>query len=146
MNLNVLPNCFQWNPKQMTACRAAQIFAPRHNAPRHINYNPTNQFRTLERETRLRAVLKRDADVFSKHKADTGCCNFVEHEIELKEGAIRHKEGARRMTPHNSDACRAAIEILLEYDMKKPSKSPLACGVVMAKKKRGQLSSCCDFR
>ena len=32
----------------------------------------------------LRAVLNWTADVFSKHKADIGCCNFVEHEIELK--------------------------------------------------------------
>ena len=33
----------------------------------------------------LRAVLSWNADVFSKHKADIGCCNFVEHEIELEE-------------------------------------------------------------
>ena len=31
----------------------------------------------------LRAVLNRKADVFSKHKADIGCCKFVEQEIEL---------------------------------------------------------------
>ena len=48
----------------------------------------------------LRAVLNRNADVFSKHKADIGCFNFVEHEIELEEGAVPHREGARRMTPH----------------------------------------------
>ena len=36
----------------------------------------------------LRAVLNRNADVFSKHKADIGCCNFVKHEIELEEGAV----------------------------------------------------------
>ena len=35
---------------------------------------------------KLREVLNRDADVFSRHKADIGCCNFVEHEIELEEG------------------------------------------------------------
>ena len=29
----------------------------------------------------LRAVLNRNADLFSKHKADIGCCNFVEHDI-----------------------------------------------------------------
>ena len=46
----------------------------------------------------LRAVLNRNADVFSKDKADIGCCNFVEHEIELEEGAVPHREGARRMT------------------------------------------------
>ena len=87
----------------------------------------------------LRAVLKRNADVFSKHKADSGCCNFVEHEIELEEGAVPHKEGARRMTPHKLEACRAEIEMLLEYDMIELSKLPWASGVVMAKKKGGSL-------
>ena len=48
----------------------------------------------------LRAVLNWNADVFSKHKADNGCCNFVERAIELEEGAVPHREGARRMTPH----------------------------------------------
>ena len=36
--------------------------------------------------------------------------------------------------------------MLLEYDMIEPSKSPWACGVVMAKKKGGQHRFCCDFR
>ena len=50
------------------------------------------------------------------------------------------------MTPHKSEACRAEIEMMPEYDMMEPSKSPWACGVVMAKKKGGQLRFCCDFR
>ena len=37
---------------------------------------------------KLRVVLTRIADVFSKNQADIGCCNFVEHEIELEEGAL----------------------------------------------------------
>ena len=85
----------------------------------------------------LRAVLSRNADVFSKHKADIGCCNFVEHEIEIEEGSVPHREGVRKMTPHKSEACRKEIEILMEYDMIEPSKSPRACGVVMAKKEGG---------
>ena len=68
----------------------------------------------------LRAVLSRNADVFSKHKADIGCCNFVEHEIEIEEGSVPHREGARRMTPHKSEACRKEIEMLMEYDMIEP--------------------------
>ena len=94
----------------------------------------------------IKDVLERNEEVFSRHKADIGCCNFVEIEIELEENAIPHREGARRMTPHKSDACRKEIETLLEYDMIEPSKSPWACGVVMAKKKGDQLSFCCDFR
>ena len=95
----------------------------------------------------LRAVLSRNADVFSKDKADIGCCNFVEYEIEIEEGSVPHREGVRRrMTPQKSEACRKEIEMLMEYDMIDPSKSSWACGVVMAKKKEGQLKFCCDFR
>ena len=94
---------------------------------------------------KLRDVLYRNADVFSKPKADIGCCNFVEYEIELEVGAVPHREGARRMTPHKSEACRAEIQMLLEYDMIEPSKSPWACGVVMAKKKGGSLDFVATF-
>ena len=50
------------------------------------------------------------------------------------------------MTPHKSDACRKEIETLLEYDIIESSKSPWACGVVMAKKKGDQLRFCCVSR
>ena len=99
--------------------------------------------KTDEQLEAIKDVLERNEDVFSKQKADIGCCNFVEHEIELEESAVPHREGARRMTPHKSDACRNEIETLLEYDMIEPSKSPWACGVVMAKKKGDQLRFCC---
>ena len=85
-------------------------------------------------------------DEMQSDKADIGCCNFVEREIELEENAIPHMQGATRMTPHKSDACRKEIETLLEYDMIEPSKSPWACVVLMAKKKGYQLRFCCDFR
>ena len=47
----------------------------------------------------LRAVLNRNADVFSKHKADIGCCNFVEHEIEIEEGSVPYREGGEENDP-----------------------------------------------
>ena len=79
------------------------------------------------------------------HKADIGCCNSVEHEIVLEEAAIPHREGARQMTPHKLEAWRAKIEMLLEYGVMEPSKSPWACGVIMAKKKGGNLGSVATF-
>ena len=90
---------------------------------------------TDEQLEAIKDVLDRNQDVFSKHKADIGCCNFVEHEIELDESAVPHREGARRMTLNKPDAYRKEIENLLEYDMIESFKSPWACGVVMAKKK-----------
>ena len=53
----------------------------------------------------FRAVLNRNANVFfSKNKAGIAGCNFVEHKIEIEEGSVPHREGARRMTPHKSEA------------------------------------------
>ena len=101
---------------------------------------------TDEQLEAIKDVVEWNEEVFSRHKADIGCCNFVEHEIELEESAVPHREGARRMTPHKSDACRKEIETLLKFDLIDPSKSPWACGVVMAKKKGDQLRFCCDFR
>ena len=39
------------------------------------------------------------------------------------------------MTRHKIEACTKEIETLMENDIIEPSKSPWACGVVMAKKK-----------
>ena len=68
---------------------------------------------TDEQLEAIKDVLERNEEVFSRLKADIGCCNFVEHEIKLEESAVPHMEGARRMTPHKSDACRKEIETLL---------------------------------
>ena len=94
---------------------------------------------TDEQLEAIKDLLDRNEDVFLKQKADIGCCNFVEHEIELEEPAAPHREGARRMTPNKSDACRKDMETLLEYDMIEPSKSLWACGLMMAKMKGDQL-------
>ena len=61
---------------------------------------------TDEQLEAIKDVLERNEDVFSKLKANIGCCSFVEHEIELEESAVPHREGARRMTPNKSDAHR----------------------------------------
>ena len=62
---------------------------------------------TNEQLGAIKDVLDRNQDVFlSRHKADIGCCNFVEHEIELEESAVPHREGKIRLTPNKSDACR----------------------------------------
>ena len=75
---------------------------------------------------------------------DIGYYKFVEHGITLEESAMPHREGARRMTAHKSDACRKELETLLEYAIIESSKSPWACGTVIAKKKKEQLRFYCD--
>ena len=63
----------------------------------------------------------------------------MEHEIELERATVAHREGVMRMTPRKSGACRKEIEMLMDYDIIEPSKHPWACGVIMAKKKGGDL-------
>ena len=48
---------------------------------------------TDEQLEAINDVLDRNQDVFSKHKADIGCCNFVEPETELEESAVPHGGG-----------------------------------------------------
>ena len=48
---------------------------------------------TDEQLEAIKDVLERNEEDFSRHKADIGCCNFVEHEIELEESAVPHREG-----------------------------------------------------
>ena len=48
---------------------------------------------TNEQLEAIKDVQDRNQDVFSRHKADIGCCNFVENEIELEESEVPHREG-----------------------------------------------------
>ena len=61
-------------------------------------------------------------------------------EIEIEKGSLPHRQGARRMAPHKSDAYRKEIEMLMENDMVERSKSPCSCGVVMSKKEGERIS------
>ena len=70
----------------MTACRVARIFSERPSSCELVADKPVlPEIEHLRGKIgegdfeSLRAVLNRNADVFSKHKADIGCCNFVEH-------------------------------------------------------------------
>ena len=84
--------------------------------------------------------------LFMKHKADLGRCKILEHFIDLEPEAIPHREGARRMTPDKASKANEEIRHLLALGMIQPSYSPWASGIVMVKKKDGEMRFCCDFR
>ena len=117
MSLNVLKNIFSMESVGLSSC--SNFLPERPSSYKLETDKPVlPKIEHLRRKIgerdfeSLRAVLKRNADVFSKHKAYIGCCNFVEHEIELEEGAIPHREGERRLAPHKLEACRAETEML----------------------------------
>ena len=85
-------------------------------------------------------------DLFMKHKADIGRCKVAKHRIVLEPNVLPHREGARRMSPEKADAANAEVNNLLALGMIQPSFSPWASGIVMVKKKSGEMRFCCDFR
>ena len=81
-----------------------------------------------------------------KHKVDIGRCKIAKHRIEVEPDAIPHREGARRMSPEKAEKANNEVQNLLALGMIQPSFSPWASGIVMVKKKGGELRFCCDFR
>ena len=97
-------------------------------------------------EDSLNNILTEFDDLFMKHKADIGRCTIAKHPVELEPGAVAHREGARRMSPDKADRANQEVRNLLALGMIQLSLSPWASGIVMVKKKNGELRFCCDFR
>ena len=85
-------------------------------------------------------------ELFMKHKADIGRCTIAKHTVEVEPGAVPHRECARRMSPEKAERANQEVRNLLALGMIQPSLSPWASGIVMVKKKNGELRFCCDFR
>ena len=81
-----------------------------------------------------------------KNKTDIGRCKIAKHKIEIEPNAEPRREGARRMSPDKAAKANQEVENLLALGLIQPSFSPWASGIVMVKKKSGELRFCCDFR
>ena len=80
-----------------------------------------------------------------KHKADISRCKIAKHTVGIEPGATLHREGARRMSREKVERANQEIRNVLALGMIQPSLSPWASGIVMVKKKNGELRFCCEF-
>ena len=87
----------------------------------------------------LDRILNEFDDLFMKQKADIGRCTIAKHTVEVEPGAVPHREGARRMSPEKAERANQEVRNLLALGMIRPSLSPWASGIVMVKKKNGEL-------
>ena len=94
----------------------------------------------------LAEILNWYDDLFMKHKADIGKRTIAKHRIELEPEAIAHREGVRRVSHDKAAKGNQEVRNFLALGLIQPSYSPWASGIVMVKKKTGELCFCCDFR
>ena len=90
-------------------------------------------------------LIWRYRDVFSSSDTDIGHSTAVEHRVDLTDDAP-FKQRHRRIPPSMYSEVRNHLNTLLHCDIIRPSHSPWASNVVLAKKKDGSMRMCVDFR
>ena len=77
-------------------------------------------------------------DFFMTHQVDIGRCKIANHTVDVEPGATPHREGPRRMSREKAERANQEARNLA-LDMIQPSLSPWTRGIVMVKKKNGEL-------
>ena len=99
---------------------------------------------------KLRNVLIKYRDAFSKSKTEIGCCNYFKVDLPLKPGTGYLYNKPRPLPFKHREIAAETISELLAKGVIRPSKSPHATNIVCVKKKtmNGVVSYrvCCDLR
>ncbi len=100
--------------------------------------------------TKLKVILLRNKDAFSKSKTEIGCCNYFKVSLPLKPGTGYMYNKPRPLPFKHREMASETISELLAKGVIRPSKSPHATNIVCVKKKtmNGVVSHriCCDLR
>lgn len=100
---------------------------------------------TGEWRDRIRQVLLRHIDVFSRDDLDIGRTSEVKHHIQLtNDTPFRQK--SRRIPPADFADAREHIQELLQKEIIRESSSPYASPIVLVRKKNGDLRLTVDYR
>ena len=84
---------------------------------------------------KLRAVIVKYRDAFSKSKTEIGCCTYFRAGLPLKPGTGYLYNKPRPMSLAHKQQASTTISDLLEMGVIRPSKSPHATNIVVVKKK-----------
>ena len=98
-----------------------------------------------ELQVKAKEMLKRNANIFSKHDLDMGRTNLVKHNIILT-GPIPFKEKHRTIPPQMYNEVKAHLQEMLDLGAIRHSKSPRASAIVLVRKKDGRVTFCIDLR
>ena len=112
--------------------------------------NVVHSHLTDEQWLKLKALLIKYRDAFSKSKTEIGCCNYFKVDLPLKPGTGYLYNKPRPLPIKHREIAAETISELLAKGVIRPSKSPHATNIVCVKKKtmNGVVSYrvCCDLR
>jgi len=105
---------------------------------------------TDEEWEKLKLILIKYSDAFSKSKTEIGCCKYFKVDLPLKPGTGYLYNKPRPLPHKHKEIAAQTISDLLEQGIIRPSRSPHATNIVVVKKKtmNGVVSYrvCCDLR
>ncbi len=96
-------------------------------------------------EKRLRLKLAEQSNVFSTEEWDVGLAKDVTHQIRLRD-TRPFRERSRRIAPADIDDVRCHLKDLLAAGIIQESQSLFASLIVIARKKKGAVRMCIDYR
>ena len=103
-----------------------------------------------EQWLKLKNVLMKHKDAFSKSKTEIGCCNYFKVDLPLKPGTGYLYNKPRPLPFKHREIAAETISELLAKGVIRPSKSPHATNIVCVKKKTMNnvvsYRVCCDLR
>ena len=94
---------------------------------------------------KVRNVLNKWQNIFSKGPTDHGCTNQVEHKIHLENEEL-FKNPLRHIPPALNQEVREHLNEITKVGAIRPSKSPFSSNVVTAQKRDGSIHFCIDYR
>ena len=98
-----------------------------------------------ETQQEIKTLLQEYHDIFALDPNELGHTSLVKHKITLKDD-VPFKERYRRIPPHLYEEVRKHVQEMLDMGAIRPSQSPYASPVVLARKKNGDLRFCIDLR
>ena len=99
-----------------------------------------------EEKAKLKYLLFKNEDVFSKGDFDLGKTDIVKHEIKLLPGAKPVKIPPRRLAPDAREAADKIVDNLLKRGLIRASESNWSSPIVLVKKRDSTFRLCLDYR
>ncbi|GES76231.1 enzymatic polyprotein, putative [Rhizophagus clarus] len=99
-----------------------------------------------QRKEVIEKMVNRYKEIFEYDGEKENRINYVKHEIKIKEGQEPIMQKRYRETEEKGKFIKKEIEQMLKLERIRPSKSPWASSVTLAKKKTGNYRFCVDYR